>query len=118
MQYIISALHQLWAVNVNLSSMNKLTLYQYMFFHSGMIHSIIEQFIPSWNKSFRPRMNRYRVVTQNWIQNLFPKFRFNICKGRVKKRILSVSLILSSPGPKPFCPKPKTKGPWGDTKML
>ena len=25
---------------------------------------------------------------------------------------------LSSPGPKPFSPKPKTKGPWADTKML
>ena len=25
---------------------------------------------------------------------------------------------LSSPGPKPFSPKPKTKGPWADTKLL
>ena len=25
---------------------------------------------------------------------------------------------LSSPGPKPFSPKPKTEGPWADTKML
>ena len=26
--------------------------------------------------------------------------------------------LLSSPGPKPFSPKPKTKGPWADTKLL
>ena len=26
--------------------------------------------------------------------------------------------IFSSPGPKPFSPKPKTKGPWANTKML
>ena len=26
--------------------------------------------------------------------------------------------LLSSPGPKPLSPKPKTKGPWADSKIL
>ena len=36
---------------------------------------------------------------------------------------MHVTLIIVKPwpqtlSPKPFCPKPKTKGPWADTKLL
>ena len=35
-----------------------------MFFHCGMIHSIMEQFILSWKKSFQSGMDHSRVVPE------------------------------------------------------
>ena len=37
---------------------------QYMFFHCGMIHSILEQSIPVWNESFQSGMNHSMVLPE------------------------------------------------------
>ena len=77
-----------------------------MFFHCRMIHSILEQIIPSWNKSFQDGMIHSRVVPEfgydtfsqnsgsifvNWIWKNF--FFISICCRDMLHLPLSGSLL-------------------------
>ena len=50
--------------NSSYSPLSSLSFIQYMFFHCGMIHSILEQPIPVRNESFQSGMNHSGVVPE------------------------------------------------------
>ena len=66
----------------------------------------------------RKRLNWSHKITyfQCEMQFHFHAFIINFSTYNIVYRYLVREL--SSPGPKPFSPKPKTKGPWADTKLL